>query len=61
MHDNTILTIILVTIISCIALLAKPHNPCSIAITGEAVRVVNCELSRDLLEFIRSAKPAGSC
>nr|QQG34556.1 TGB3 [Tagetes carlavirus 1] len=61
MHDNTILLLALILIICCVITFLRPTDPCTISITGEAVRVSNCAITAELLAFAREAKPAGSC
>nr|AFV36795.1 TGB3 protein [Garlic latent virus] len=33
---------------------------CTVIITGESVRIIGCEFTRDFIDFAKQAKPFGS-
>nr|AVL25846.1 TGB3 [Potato virus S] len=47
------------TFVVCFCLLNRRENSCVLLITGESIRLVGCDLNKDLLEAVATLKPLG--
>nr|QED43872.1 TGB3 [Garlic latent virus] len=48
------------TLIICLTLDGVRTERCTVIITGESVKFLGCEFTRDFIEFATQAKPFGS-
>nr|QED43962.1 TGB3 [Garlic latent virus] len=51
---------LLVTLIICFTLDRVRTEQCTVIITGESVKFLGCEFTRDFIDFAKQAKPFGS-
>nr|AFV36815.1 TGB3 protein [Garlic latent virus] len=51
---------LLFTLLLCCCLENLKTEKCTVIITGESVRIIGCEFTRDFIDFAKQAKPFGS-
>nr|QED43956.1 TGB3 [Garlic latent virus] len=55
-----LITGLLATLLLCYSLESFKTEKCTVVITGESVKIIGCEFTRDFIEFAKQAKPFGS-
>nr|QED43644.1 TGB3 [Garlic latent virus] len=55
-----LLTGLLATLLFCHILEGFKSEKCTVIITGESVKILNCDFTRDFIDFAKQAKPFGS-
>nr|QED43926.1 TGB3 [Garlic latent virus] len=55
-----LITGLLATLLLCYGLESFKTEKCTVLITGESVKIIGCEFTRDFIEFAKLAKPFGS-
>nr|CAC84192.1 TGB3 protein [Garlic latent virus] len=55
-----LITGLLVTLLLCNTLERFKSDKCTVIITGESVKFLGCDFTREFIEFAREAKPFGS-
>nr|AFV36819.1 TGB3 protein [Garlic latent virus] len=51
---------LLATWLLCFGLESFKAEKCTVIITGESVKIIGCEFTRDFIDFAKQAKPFGS-
>nr|QED43554.1 TGB3 [Garlic latent virus] len=51
---------LLATLLLCYCLENFKTEKCTVVITGESVKIIGCEFTRDFIDFAKQAKPFGS-
>nr|QED43806.1 TGB3 [Garlic latent virus] len=51
---------LLITFLLCYGLENYKSERCTVIITGESVKIIGCEFTRDFIDFAKQAKPFGS-
>nr|CAA92818.1 7 kDa protein [Garlic latent virus] len=55
-----LITCLLITFFLCYGLENYKNERCTVIITGESVKFISCEFTRDFIDFAKQAKPFGS-
>nr|QED43620.1 TGB3 [Garlic latent virus]WAK97811.1 TGB3 [Garlic latent virus]WAK97829.1 TGB3 [Garlic latent virus] len=51
---------LLITLLLCYALEGLRTERCTVIITGESVKFLGCDFTKDFIDFAKQAKPFGS-
>nr|AFV36807.1 TGB3 protein [Garlic latent virus] len=51
---------LLATLLLCFSFENLKAERCTVIITGESVKIVGCEFTKDFIDFAKQAKPFGS-
>lgn len=51
---------LLITLLFCYALEGLRSERCTVIITGESVKILGCDFTKDFIDFAKQAKPFGS-
>nr|AFV36803.1 TGB3 protein [Garlic latent virus] len=51
---------LVLTLLFCYCFEGLHNNKCAVIITGESVKIIGCEFTKDFIEFAKQAKPFGS-
>nr|BAA01934.1 ORF(IV) [Garlic latent virus] len=55
-----LVTSLLVTLLFCYSFDNLRTERCTVIITGESVKLIGCEFTKDFIDFAKQAKPFGS-
>nr|QED43656.1 TGB3 [Garlic latent virus] len=55
-----LITGLLATLLLCYSLESFKTEKCTVVITGESVKIIGCEFTKDFIDFAIQAKPFGS-
>nr|QYA72388.1 triple gene block protein 3 [Shallot latent virus] len=55
-----LITSLLFTLFLCYSLENYKQERCTVIITGESVKIIGCEFTRDFIDFAKQTKPFGS-
>nr|QED43565.1 TGB3 [Garlic latent virus] len=51
---------LIVTLFICYSFESSRPEKCTVIITGESVKLIGCEFTKDFIDFAKQAKPFGS-
>nr|QCY49522.1 triple gene block 3 protein [Shallot latent virus] len=55
-----LVTSLIITLLFCYSFEGLRNEKCTVIITGESVKIIGCDFTKEFIDFAKQAKPFGS-